>query len=91
MKKQNKDKYQITSVNRKKTSQGNNYFDIMGVEVDTGLVVQCVYFGNTVPKRLIDIVERTTQSGTYQMAIIQPHTSRDKKTGRFTSYKRAVV
>lgn len=87
----NKDKYVITSVNRKKTSQGNNYFDIMGVDTETGQIVQCVYFGNTTPKRLLGIIERTTQSGTYQLAVIQPHTSRDKKTGRFTSYKRAVV
>ncbi len=84
----NQDKYKIISTVKKQTAKGNNYFDIEAEVVATGEIVNCVYFGNTVPKRLVDIVERETENGIYQMAIIQPHTSRDKKTGKFTNYKR---
>ncbi|MCM1322944.1 MAG: hypothetical protein NC218_02025 [Acetobacter sp.] len=85
------DRYQIKSTKRGTTSRGGNYFDIEAIDTTSGEIVQCVYFGNTTPKRLLDIVERVTENAIYHLAVIQPHTSRDKKTGRFTTYKRAVV
>ena len=83
-----KDKYEIVSMTKGETSKGANYFDLEVSNTLTGDIIKCVYFGNTTPRRVVDIIGRKTENAIYQMAIIQPHTSRDKKTGRFTSYKR---
>lgn len=84
MKEQLKDKYQITNVIKGITEKGANYFEIEAIDLSSGEIAKCTYFGNTTPKRLIAIQEVETKEGKiYQMAVIQPHTSRDKKTGRF--------
>lgn len=83
------DRYTITFTEKKQTSRGANYFDIQANDNKTGEVVNCIYFGNTVPKRLLNIVVRDTGSSTYNMAVIQPHQPRDKRTGRFITVKQA--
>ena len=82
-----KDKYKITKLTKSLTEKGSNCFEIEAIRKADGTVVNCTYFGNTVPKRLIDIVEKKSKDGnkTYMLAVIQPHTSRDKETGRFIS------
>ena len=82
-----KDKFKIVSIVKGQTDKGSNYFDIDAIDNRTGEQVKCTYFGNTTPKRLIDIVEKKSKDGekTYMLAVIQPHTCRDKITGRFYS------
>lgn len=78
------DRYTITSLTKDVTSKGANYFNIMAVDNTTGEIVTCVYFGNTTPKRLLRIDEvGKDDEHIYRIGTIQPHTSRDKKTGRF--------
>ena len=76
-------RYVITSMTKKQTERGANYFDMQVVDTADGQVINCTYFGNTTPKRVTKITERVTPEATYYIAEIQPHTSRDKKTGRF--------
>ena len=82
-----KSNFEIMSLSKGVTERGSNYFDIEAVNKTTGEQVKCVYFGNTTPKRLIDIVIQKSKDGEkeYSIAVIQPHTSRDRKTGRFVS------
>lgn len=77
------DKYTLVSTEKRTASNGQSYFHCEVISNETGEVEQCRYFGNTRPKRVLDIVEKTGKNGVYRLAIIQPHTSRDKKTGRF--------
>lgn len=69
-----------------KTSSGSNYFKLM-VEVEPDTWVEARYFGNTVPKEVTAITRR--ENGDWVVSI-QPHTSRDKNTGKFKSYKRVL-
>jgi hypothetical protein len=86
------DPYMIMEVKKGLTDRGSNYFEIKALDKSTGEIVECSYFGNTTPKRVLKIVEYTTKVGTsYLIAVIQPHTSRDKKTGRFISGKRRTI
>lgn len=91
MKKQTNDRYAITSAVKGLTSRGANYFNITAVDIESGEVVYCTYFGNTTPKRLLKIIEHQTKESVYHLAVIQPHTPRDKKTGRFISTKRKNI
>ena len=51
---------------------------------ETGEILDAVYFGNTKPTKVVSIESVKTKSGKeYNIAHIQPHTSRDKVTGRF--------
>ena len=78
------DKYKIQEVKKGTTERGSNYYDITAIDMTTGEQVLCTYFGNTVPKRLVRIEAVVSKNGdTYYIGYIQPHTSRDKKTGRF--------
>lgn len=78
------DRYQIQEVTKGTTERGQNYYDIKALDLTNGEQVLCTYFGNTVPKRLVRIETAVSRNGdTYYIGIIQPHTSRDKKTGRF--------
>ena len=80
------DRYQIEDLKKGITEHGSTYYDITATDRTTGELVLCTYFGNTTPKRLLRIEPTTSKSGeTYYIGIIQPHTSRDKKTGRFIS------
>lgn len=80
------DRYQIQEVKRGTTEHGSSYYDITALDKQTGEQVLCTYFGNTVPKRLIRVETTISKSGeTYYVGVIQPHTSRDKKTGKFIS------
>ena len=88
MKNTTMDRYQIVSTERGTTSRGSNYFDIEVVDTKTGAVSKCVYFGNTRPKRVTKIDVSVKGENTYAIATIQPHTSRDKKTGRFIAARR---
>lgn len=71
---------------KKQTESGSNYYKLE-VEIEPGKWVEARYFGNTAPKEVTDIIQR--ENGDYVVAI-QPHTSRDKTTGRFKSYKRVL-
>lgn len=82
------DTYKILNTTKNQTERGSTYFHIEAVDLLTGQIVQCTYFGNTTPKRLLEVITKETESGTYNIAVIQPHTSRDKRTGRFTSFRR---
>ena len=66
----------ITSKNR--TSKGSNYYKML-VEIANGLWETAYYFGNTMPKKITSL----SLSGDRWVAQIQPHTSRDRDTGRF--------
>ena len=80
------DRYQIKELKKGTTEHGSNYYDITALDLKTGEQVLCTYFGNTVPKRLLRVETAISRDGeTYFIAVIQPHTSRDKKTGRFIS------
>ncbi len=76
----------IVSASRKTTAVGNNYYDIV-VKNELGELCSCVYFGNTKPTKISLIREVATGANedahTYFIAVIQPHTSRDKRTGKF--------
>lgn len=85
------DPYKIIETTKAQTSKGANYFHIHAIDLATGQIVECTYFGNTTPKRLLDIIVKTTETGTYNIAVIQPHTSRDKKTGKFISKRRVIL
>ena len=51
---------------------------------ETGEILDAVYFGNTKPTKVVSIESVKTKSvKEYNIAHIQPHTSRDKVTGRF--------
>lgn len=77
-------KYEITKVERKETIHGSTCWNIEAVEVSSGEVVYATYFGNTRPRKLVGITITVSRTGeTYNVATIQKHTSRDKKTGRF--------
>ena len=80
MKNTTTDRYQIVSTERGTTSEV--------VDTTTGTVSKCVYFGNTRPKRVTKIDVSVKGENTYAIATIQPHTSRDKKTGRFIAARR---
>ena len=82
-----KDKFKILKVTKGTTDRGSNCFEIEAKNRETGEEVTCTYFGNTTPKRLIDIVQKPTKDGSkvYSLAVIQPHTSRDKVSGRFVA------
>ena len=82
MKNTTMDRYQIISTERGTTSRGSNYFDIEVVDTTTGTV------SNTRPKRVTKIDVSVKGENTYAIATIQPHTSRDKKTGRFIAARR---
>jgi hypothetical protein len=67
-----------------KTPKGCNYYK-MDVEVANGIWISATYFGNTVPKE----ITRIKLCGEWWIAQIQPHTSRNRDTGRFSG-RRAV-
>lgn len=79
------DIFKITKLTKELTERGSNCFNIEAVNTQTGEIVNCTYFGNTTPKRIISIRE----SGNYKIAEIQPHTSRDRKTGKFKCSRKA--
>lgn len=70
---------------KSQTSKGSNYYKLY-VEYANGVWEDAVYFGNTEPKQITKL--RVYKDG--WVAEIQPHTSRDKKTGQFKG-KREVV
>lgn len=80
------DPYTIVSAVKGTTERGANYFEIEAVRKETGEIIRCQYFGNTTPKRLLDVVEKPNKKDpekAWFIGVIQPHTSRDKKTGKF--------
>lgn len=80
--------FEIISTKKEKTEHNANCWNIV-VRTDKG-EEECTYFGNTKPKKVLAIKTETTKSGTkYKIAVIQPHTSRDKNTGKFKGGWRA--
>lgn len=69
---------------KKQTANGSNYFKLR-VEIEPGIWVEARYFGNTVPKEVTAVTRRANGDWVVD---IQKHTSRDKNTGRFTTFKR---
>lgn len=68
---------------RGQTTRNGSYYKLL-VEYETGLWREATYFGNTVPKRITSIFLRNDN----WIVEIQPHTSRDKATGRFKCSRR---
>lgn len=74
--------YEIIAIKRGQTNKGANCWDLL-VHTEIG-DEHCAYFGNTKPRKVLAIKTEATKMGVvYKIAIIQPHTSRDQKTGRF--------
>ena len=86
-----KDLYKLVKATKGQTDKGSNYFDLEVLNLINGEIINCTYFGNTTPKRVTKIEEQISKDGEkrYLIASIQPHTCRDKKTGRFISAYRA--
>lgn len=78
--------FKFELMHKGKTASGSNYFKLM-VEIEPDIWVEARYFGNTVPKKVTAVTKRADGSW---VVSIQPHTSRDKDTGKFKSYKRVL-
>ena len=65
------------------TSKGSNYYKLL-VEISDGIWDGAIYYGSTRPKQVTSL--RVYKDS--WVAEIQPHTSRDQKTGRFKSKRK---
>ena len=65
------------------TAKKANYYKLL-VEVADGIWEEAFYFGNTTPKQ----VTKLSYKNDMWKVEIQKHTSRDRDTGKFTSFKR---
>lgn len=83
--------FEIVSITKSVTERGSNCFELEVVDKKSGEHKVCTYFGNTTPKTVTEVTEYVSKKTgeVYLVASIQPHTSRDKKTGRFISAYRA--
>lgn len=73
--------YELISTTQEKTERGAKYWNV--VVWDGEGYLECTYFGNTKPKKVLAVKVSSRKGMNYFNAIIQPHTSRDKDTGRF--------
>ncbi len=77
--------FDILELSKNLTENGKSTcWSIKCMSNETGEILDAVYFGNTKPTKVVSIESVRTKSGNeYNIAHIQPHTSRDKVTGRF--------
>ena len=77
--------FDILELSKNLTENGKSTcWSIKCMSNETGEILDAVYFGNTKPTKVVSIENVRTKSGNeYKIAHIQPHTSRDKVTGRF--------
>lgn len=77
--------FDILELSKNLTENGKSTcWSIKCMSNETGEILDAVYFGNTKPTKVVSIESVKTKSGKeYNIAHIQPHTSRDKVTGRF--------
>ena len=74
--------YELVSATQQKTARGANYWNLIVFCEDVGML-ECTYFGNTKPTKVEGVKVSSRNHTNYFMAIIQPHTSRDMKSGKF--------